>query len=116
MCKRHLFNTCIKLRLVRGEDFMNMSSKKILSMNLKFYREKYKLSQEKFAEKVGSNLVYINQLENCKRKPSTDLLDKIADGMNKNIDPNLNMTGSELIRYNKDHKTNFNRIDERKKK
>ena len=41
------------------------SSKEILSMNLKYYRQKYNLSQELFAEKVGSNLVYINQLENC---------------------------------------------------
>ena len=86
---------------------MSMNSKKILSMNLKFYREKYNLSQEKFAEKVGSNLVYINQLENCKRKPTTDMLDKIADGMNKNIDPKLKMTSSELLRYDPSHKTLF---------
>ena len=45
----------------------NLNTKQILSMNLKYYREKYNLSQEKFAEKVGSNLVYINQLENCKK-------------------------------------------------
>lgn len=94
---------------------MSMSSKTILSMNLKFYREKYNLSQEKFAEKVGSNLVYINQLENCKRKPTTDMLDKIADGMNKNIDPKLKMTSSELLRYDSKHKTNFTRIDEKNK-
>ena len=90
------------------------NSKEILAMNLKYYRQKYNLSQEKFAEKVGSNLVYINQLENCKRKPTTDMLDKIADGMNKNIDHKLNMTSSELLKYNKDHKTTFNRIDEKK--
>lgn len=92
---------------------MIINSKKILSMNLKFYREKYNLSQEKFAEKVGSNLVYINQLENCKRKPTTDMLDKIADGMNKNIDPKLKMTSSELLRYDPSHKTNFTRVDEK---
>ena len=92
-----------------------ISSKEILSMNLKYYRQKYNLSQEKFAEKVGSNLVYINQLENCKRKPTTDMLDKIADGMNKNIDSKLNMTSSELLRYNPSHKTNFTRVDEKKK-
>lgn len=39
--------------------------------------------EEKFAEKVGSNLVYINELENCKRKPTIEMLDKIAEGMNK---------------------------------
>lgn len=94
---------------------MMMSSKKILSMNLKYYREQYNLSQEKFAEKVGSNLVYINQLENCKRKPTTDMLDKIADGMNKNIDSKLKMTSSKLLQYDPSHKTSFNRIDERKK-
>lgn len=91
-----------------------MSSKEILSINLKYYREKYNLSQEKFAENVGSNLVYINQLENCKRKPTIDMLDKIAEGMNKNIDSKLHMTSSELLRYDKNHKTNFTRIDERK--
>lgn len=68
------------------------NSREILSMNLKYYRQKYNLSQEKFAEKVGSNLVYINELENCKRKPTIEMLDKIADGMNKNIDRKLKMT------------------------
>ena len=83
-------------------------------MNLKFYRTKYNLSQEKFAEKIGSNLVYINQLENCKRKPTIDMLDKIANGMNKNIDSNLKMTSSKLLEYNIKHKTNFTRVDEKK--
>ena len=61
-----------------------MTTKEILSMNLKYYRKKYNLSQEKFAGKVGSNLVYINELEQCKRKPTIDMLEKIADGINKN--------------------------------
>lgn len=93
---------------------METNSKKILAMNLKYYREKYGLSQERFAEKVGSNLVYINQLENCKRKPTIEMIDKIANGMNKNIDSKLKMTSSELLRYDPSHTTNFTRIDERK--
>ena len=93
---------------------MGMNSKEILAMNLKYYRATYNLSQEKYAEKVGSNLVYINQIENCKRKPTTDMLDKIADGINKNIDPKLKMTSSKLLEYNPNHKTSFKRIDERK--
>ena len=91
------------------------NSREILSMNLKYYRQKYNLSQEKFAEKVGSNLVYINELENCKRKPTIEMLDKIADGMNKNIDRKLKMTASELLKYDSSHKTNFTRVDEKKK-
>lgn len=92
------------------------NSREILSMNLKYYRQKYNLSQEKFAEKVGSNLVYINELENCKRKPTIEMLDKIAEGMNKNIDRKLKMTASELLKYDKEHITNFNRIDRKPKK
>lgn len=89
------------------------NSKEILSMNLKYYRSKYNLSQEKFAEIVGSNLVYINQLENCRRKPTIDLLDKFANNMNK-FDKKLNMTAAILIAYDESHKTNFSRIDEKK--
>ena len=92
---------------------MILSSKKILSMNLKYYRQCFNLSQEKFAEKIGSNLVYINQLENCKRKPTTDMLDKLANGINK-LDKSLNITASDLLKYDPSHKTNFTRIDEKK--
>ena len=42
------------------------------------------------------------------------MLDKIANGMNKNIDSKLKMTSSELLRYDPSHTTNFTRIDERK--
>ncbi len=90
-----------------------MESKQILSMNLKFYRKKYKLSQEKFANKISSSLVYVNQIENCKRKLSLDMLDKIANGFNKNIDANLNMTSSKLLEYDFNHETNFSRVDEK---
>lgn len=92
---------------------MILSSKKILSMNLKYYRQCFNLSQEKFAEKIGSNLVYINQLENCKRKPTTDMLDKLANGINK-LDKSLNITASDLLKYDPSHKTDFTRIDEKK--
>lgn len=92
---------------------MILSSKKILSMNLKYYRQYFNLSQEKFAEKIGSNLVYINQLENCKRKPTTDMLDKLANGINK-LDKSLNVTASDLLKYDPSHKTDFTRIDEKK--
>lgn len=76
-------------------------------------RKDNNLSQEKFAEKIGSNLVYINQLENCKRKPTTDMLDKLANGINK-LDKSLNITASDLLKYDPSHKTDFTRIDEKK--
>ena len=92
---------------------MILSSKKILSINLIYDRQCFNLSQEKFAEKIGSNLVYINQLENCKRKPTTDMLDKLANGINK-LDKSLNITASDLLKYDPSHKTDFTRIDEKK--
>ena len=38
----------------------------ILVINLKYYRKKYNLSQEKFAEIIGTSLSYLNQIENKK--------------------------------------------------
>lgn len=84
-----------------------------LSINLKYYRYKYNLSQEKFAEVIGSNLAYVNQLENCLRNPTIDMLDKISKNLNK-YDKDLNLTADELIKYNMNHITSFKRIDERK--
>lgn len=90
-----------------------MSSKEILAMNLKYYRYKLNLSQERFADAIGSNLTYVNQLENCKRKPTIDMLDKIANNLNK-FDNSMNITASILLKYDKSHITNFERIDEKK--
>jgi len=42
------------------------------------------------------------------------MLDKIASNMNKNLKPNPNLTASDLIKYDTNHKTNFSRIDEKK--
>ena len=89
-----------------------MNSKQILSMNLKYYRKMLGLSQEKFAEVLGSNLVYLNQIENCRRKPTIDMLDKISNNLNL-YNPKLNITSALLLTYDKSHKTNFTRIDQR---
>lgn len=83
-----------------------LSSKDILAINLKYYRYKLNLSQEKFAEKLNSTLPYINQLEKGKRKPTLELLDKFAD--------KLCVTSADLITYNESHFIESKRIDERK--
>ena len=92
---------------VRGEFLLEkLKSKDILAINLKYYRYKNNLSQEKFAEMLGSTLPYINQLENGRRKPTLELLDKFAS--------KLNVTSAELITYNKKHHIDAKRIDEKK--
>ena len=57
---------------------------------------------------LNSTLPYINQLENGKRKPTLELLDKFAS--------KLNITSADLITYNEEHYIVAKRIDERTKK
>lgn len=83
-----------------------LNSIQIFAMNLKYYRHKFKMSQEKFAEKLGSTLSYINQLENAKRKPSLELIDNFAK--------KLGVTSSKLLTYNAKHFIQKPRIDSKK--
>ena len=52
-------------------------------------------------------------MENCKRKSTIDMLDKMVSYLNK-YDKTLNVTSSDWIKYDEKHKTNFNRTDEKK--
>lgn len=85
-----------------------MNSREIFAMNLKYYRYKLKLSQEKFAEKLGSTLSYINQLENVRRKPTLELVDNFAK--------RLGISSSKLLTYNSKHVIKKIRIDSKKTK
>lgn len=55
---------------------------------------------------LGSTLPYINQLENGRRKPTLELLDKFTG--------KLGITSAELITYNENHNIMAKRIDEKK--
>ena len=39
------------------------------------------------------------------------MLDKIVNGINKNIDSKIKLTSSYLLKYNPSHATNYIRID-----
>lgn len=86
----------------------------ILSINLKYYRKKYHLSQEKFAEILGTTLSYLNQIENIKVDVKTSTIDKFAHKI-RNYDKKSKINPEDLVRFRKDHITNYSRIDERKK-
>lgn len=51
----------------------------ILAINLKYYRKKYNLSQEKFAEVLGTTLSCLNQIENNKVDVKSSTIDKFAN-------------------------------------
>ena len=84
-----------------------------LAINLKFYRKKYKLSQEKFAEVLETTLSYLNQIENNKVDVKSSTIDKFAKNIN-NYDKKAKIKSEDLVIYNKNHITHFTRIDERK--
>ncbi len=46
--------------------------------NLKFYRKKKGISQEKLSYAVGKSIAYINQIENKDTWPQPEMVDKIA--------------------------------------
>ncbi len=89
-----------------------MKSKNILAINLKYYRYLAKLSQEKFAEALNTSLIYLNQLENGRRNPSLEMLDKISINLSHLL--NTNVTLADLITYDPRKKINSKRIDEKK--
>ena len=86
----------------------------ILAINLKYYRKKYNLSQEKFAEVLGTTLSYLNQIENNKVGVKSSTIDKFAKNINC-YDKKFKIKPEDLVTYTKEHITNFSRIDERKK-
>ena len=53
----------------------------ILSINLKYYRMHYNLSQEKFAEKCGLHRTYISDIECFRRSISLENIQRIADAL-----------------------------------
>ena len=85
----------------------------LLAMNLRYYRKKYNLSQEKFAEILGTSLSHLNRIEQNKIDVKASSIDKYTDKLNK-YDKNLKITSEDLVTYKEERKTNFNRIDEKK--
>ena len=85
-----------------------------LAINLKYYRKKYNLSQERFAEILGTTLSYLNQIENNKVDVKASTIDKFTNNINK-YDKKAKLKAEDLVTFNKFHITHFTRIDERKK-
>lgn len=54
---------------------------KVFANNLKYFRNKLKLSQEKFADKCGLHRTYISAIECQKRSIALENIQKIADAL-----------------------------------
>ena len=55
-----------------------MNLKKIFGKNVKYYRFKKELTQEKFAEKIDLNSSYVSEIENGKYGPTFAKIEIIA--------------------------------------
>ena len=55
-----------------------MGVRKTFIQNLKFYRKRAGLTQEKLAEAIGMSTAYIGDMEARERFPSAETIDKIA--------------------------------------
>lgn len=58
-----------------------MTTRQTFIQNLKFYRKKAGLTQEKLAEAIGMSTTYIGTMEACGRFPSPETIDKIAEAL-----------------------------------
>lgn len=87
-------------------------SKENLANNLKYYRYKLDLSQEKYAELLGTSLRYISHLELMKRNPSLQLLDRFSAQLRKIFKDN-SITSANLISYHPERTIYKKRVDEK---
>jgi len=84
-----------------------MKLKKIVGINLKYYRYKTGLSQEKFYSGLGLNYKYLARIE-CGKVNIT--LEHVEDLAKK-----LNVTINDLILYDESRVITKKRIDEKQK-
>lgn len=59
-----------------------MTLRQIFRQNVKYYRKKYRLSQEKLAELAGLSTNYIGDIERTNRKVTIDTIEKISKALN----------------------------------
>ncbi|MEE0879079.1 MAG: helix-turn-helix transcriptional regulator [Treponemataceae bacterium] len=92
--------------------------REILSSNIKFYRKRLFLTQEKLAEKTGLSAQTINDIEGCRTWVSDKSLIKIAEALHispadlliEHRDKNssiINITSSDIYKLKKELKDTF---------
>lgn len=74
---------------MKNNDFLNNYN--IFSNNVKYYRNKLNITQEKLAEKANCSISYIKQIESCKEFKNVTL------SMILNICKALNISINELF-------------------
>ena len=89
-----------------------MNLKEILSVNLRYYRKEYNLSQEKFAEVIGTSLSHLNKMEQSKVDVKLSTITKYANNLSEFAKDNIEPI--DFLNNDKSRITNYSRIDEKK--
>ena len=89
---------------------MNLSE--LLSINLRYYRKLYNLSQERFAEVIGTSLSHLNKMEQQKVDVKLSTISKYANNLSKFIKEKIDPI--DFLSNDKSRITNYSRIDEKK--
>ena len=55
--------------------------REVLAKNIKEYRRKYGFSQDKLAELAGISSQYLATVETCRKFPTPEVLDRIAESL-----------------------------------
>jgi transcriptional regulator with XRE-family HTH domain len=84
-----------------------MNLKEIVGINLKYYRYKTGMSQEKFYTSLELNPKYLANIERGEENISIDYIYDLAKKLNVDI--------NDLILFNEDHVIKKKRIDEKEK-
>ena len=64
---------------------MTNDVKKILAVNVRYYRKKLGLSQEEFADKCGLHRTYIGGIERCERNITLTTLERLAAALGLSV-------------------------------
>ena len=95
----------------------NQNLKEIFSDNLKYYRKQAGLTQDDFAKSVQTDPVYISYIENGKRFPSIEYIEKMAKVLNIEsyklflpADLEINSLANDVL-YNKIKESMINALD-----
>ena len=91
---------------------LNVNLKEILSINLRYYRKKYNLSQEKFAEVIGTSLSHLNKMEQQKVDVKLSTIEKYANNLRTFSKEDIYPI--DFFSNDKSRITTYNRIDEKK--
>ena len=97
-----MYNIIIK---IKGDDYMNIDNFEILTKRLKQIRTEKGMTQKDFAQEMGITPVTLSAYENNLKKPSLDLILKVAKKYEISLDWLCGLSNKQNEKDNQEYKT-----------